>query len=178
MQSMSTLSIILKDREGRILMNSQPKILAPYKPTPQFVVENMLRLAQLKKDDILFDLGCGDGRILVTAAKKYGVKCIGVDIDPECIEKALMNVKKARVENLVTVYIQDVMITDFSMASVVTLYLLPDGNMEVQKLIRKQLKVGSRVISHDYWMEDWPPWRVEIIREYPDIEHLIYLWKI
>lgn len=137
----------------------------------------MLRLAKLRKDDVLFDLGCGDGRILVTAAKKYGTRCVGIDIDPECIEKSRINVKKAGVEDLVTLYHQDAMTVDITSASVVALYLLPHGNEEIRHRLWEQLEIGIRVVSHDYWMEDWKPLRVEIVREH-DLEHLIYLWKI
>lgn len=158
--------------------NNEPRNLAPYKPTPQFVVENMLQLASLKKGDVLYDLGCGDGRILVTAAKKYGVRCVGVDIEPECIEMSLKNIEKGGVQDLVTVYEQDAMTTDLSDASVVALYLMPYGNVEIQYRLWKQLKVGARIVSHDYWMEDWSPVRVDPIKDFLGIEHLIYLWKI
>jgi tRNA G37 N-methylase Trm5 len=156
----------------------KPEILAPYKATPQFVVEQMLSLANLRNEDVLFDLGCGDGRILITAAKKYRVKCVGVDIEPEFVNWALRNAEKAKVQDLITIYEQDAMSVDLSDATVVTLYLLPDGNVKLQYRLWEQLRVGARVISHDYWMEDWAPRRVEIIKEPLGVEHVLYLWEI
>ncbi|MBD3183707.1 methyltransferase domain-containing protein [Candidatus Poribacteria bacterium] len=134
--------------------------------------------ARLRKDDILYDLGCGDGRVLITAAKKYGVRCVGVDIDPDCIIKSRENIQKAGLQNLVSIYQQDVLKIDLTSASVVTIYLTPYGNSELKSLLWEQLKIGARVVSHDYWIEDWKPWRVEVVKDSFEVKHLIYLWNI
>ena len=120
-------------------------------PTPQEVVDKMLELAQLKKGDVLYDLGCGDGRIVVTAAKKFGVKAIGFDVDPQRIKEANENVEKNGVGNLVTIRQADIFEQDLREANVVTLYLLPELNVRLMPQL-KQLRTGSRIVSHDFDM--------------------------
>jgi SAM-dependent methyltransferase len=127
-----------------------------YVPTPQGVVEKMLELAEVKKGDVVYDLGCGDGRIVVTAAKKYGVKAFGFDIDPQRVKEAVENVKKNKVEDLVTIKQADIFTLDLSKANVVTLYLLPSLNVKLMPQLRK-LKPGSRIVSHDFAMEGAKP---------------------
>jgi ribosomal protein L11 methylase PrmA len=128
-----------------------------YVPTPQEVVEDMLRLANVRKGDVLYDLGSGDGRIPVTAAKLYGVRAVGIDIDPERIREARENARRNGVEHLVQFRQQDLFEADFREASVVTLYLLPDLNLKLQPLLQAQLKPGARVVSHQFDMGDWKP---------------------
>ncbi|HXV07098.1 MAG TPA: methyltransferase domain-containing protein [Burkholderiales bacterium] len=128
-----------------------------YVPTPQSVVEDMLRLADVKKGDVLYDLGCGDGRIPVTAARKYGVRAVGIDIDPERIREANRNAKKSGVTRLVRFRQQDLFQTDLREATVVTLYLLPDLNLKLRPRLLEQLKPGTRVVSHQFDMGDWKP---------------------
>jgi SAM-dependent methyltransferase len=130
-----------------------------YVPTPQAVVEKMLELAEVKKKDVVYDLGCGDGRIVVTAAKTYGVKAVGFDIDPERIKEARENVKENGVEHLVTIKQADIFTVDFSEASVVTLYLLSVLNVRLMPQLRK-LKPGSRIVSHDFDMRGAKPVQV------------------
>ena len=125
-------------------------------PTPHEVVEVMLRLVDLKKDDIVYDLGCGDGRIVIAAAKKAGVKAYGFDIDPAMVEKSTQNVKKENLENLITIEHADVFELDLSGASVITLYLLPRLNVKLIPQLEK-LKPGSRIVSHDFDMEGIQP---------------------
>ena len=127
-----------------------------YVPTPQPVVEKMLELAKPKKTDVLYDLGCGDGRIVVTAAKKYGIKAFGFDIDPERVDEARENVRKNGVENLVTIEEKDIFTIDLSPANVVTLYLLPELNVKLIPQLEK-LKPGSRVVTHDFDIEGIKP---------------------
>lgn len=129
--------------------------LAPYVPTPMVVVEKMLEMANLTDSDILYDLGCGDGRIVITAAKKYGTRGVGIDLDPERIEESNAYAKQAGVEDLVEFRLQDVMKSDISEATVVTLYLLPESNALLRPILEQQLKDGARVVSHNYHMPDW-----------------------
>lgn len=129
----------------------------PYVPTRQNVVEAMLSLAKVKKGDVVYDLGCGDGRIVITAAKLYGTNGVGVDIDPERIKEANENAKKENVANRVKFIEGDLFKQDFSKATVVTLYLLPEVNKKLQPLLLKQLKPGTRIVSHAFGIGDWKP---------------------
>ena len=151
--------------------------LAPYVPTPQDVVEHMLDLAELTKDDVVYDLGSGDGRIPITAATKYGARGVGVDINPERIAKATANAKQAGVEELVTFKLQDAMKTDVSDATVVTLYLLSSSNIRLRPILTKQLKPGARIVSHAFSMGDWQADEVETFQDSRGRTRTLYLWK-
>jgi SAM-dependent methyltransferase len=131
-----------------------------YVPTPQAVVDKMLEMAEVKKGDVVYDLGCGDGRIVVTAAKKYGVKAVGFDINPQRVKESLENVRSNKVEHLVTIKEADIFTLDLSEPSVVTLYLLPDLNVKLMPQLRK-LKPGSRIVSHDFDMRGAKPVQVQ-----------------
>ena len=126
-------------------------------PTPQEVVEDMLRLANVRKGDILYDLGSGDGRIAITAAKRYGIKATGIDIDPERIREATENAKKAGVTDRVQFRQEDLFQANFRDATVVTLYLLPDLNVKLRPKLWNELKPGTRIVSHQFDMGKWKP---------------------
>ena len=158
--------------------SDEGKKIVPYVPTPQEVVERMLDLAGVKKGDVVYDLGSGDGRIVVTAAKKYGVKAIGFEIDPERIKESHENIKKAGVGNLVEIRQQDIRTVDLSQASVLTMYLLPEVNLMIRPNIWKQMKPGSRVVSHDFDMGDWKPLKTESIKDSSSWDHTLYLWHV
>jgi SAM-dependent methyltransferase len=152
-----------------------------YVPTPQNVVDKMLEVAKVTKGDVLYDLGCGDGRIVVTAAKKFGVKAIGFDVDPQRIAESTANAKAAGVEHLVSFEKRDIFTVDLSPASVVTLYLLPELNVRLIPQLEK-LKPGARVVSHDFDMEgvQWEKWWTVMAKDHrtpKDREHYVYLWK-
>lgn len=145
----------------------------PYVPTPEEVVDQMLKLAAVGKDDILYDLGCGDGRIVITAAKQYGAKGVGIDIDPERIQEANENAKQAGVAERTRFVEKDLFQADIHEATVVTLYLLPSVNEKLRPKLRKDLKPGTRIVSHQFDMGDWKPEKkVEIGYR------TIYLWKV
>jgi SAM-dependent methyltransferase len=127
-----------------------------YVPTRQAVVDAMLKVANVKAGDVVYDLGCGDGRIPVTAAK-IGARAVCIDIDPKRIAEANENVKKNNVGDRVRVLNQDLFTTDISEASVVTLYLLPTLNLKLRPTLWKTLKPGTRIVSHDFDMGDWKP---------------------
>jgi SAM-dependent methyltransferase len=129
----------------------------PYVPTPQAVVEAMLKLAGVHQGDILYDLGCGDGRIVITAAKSFEATGTGIDINPERIEEANGNAKAAGVTDKVKFHEQDLFKTDFHDATVVTLYLLPEVNLRLRPRLLQQLKTGTRIVSHSFDMGDWKP---------------------
>lgn len=151
--------------------------LAPYVPTPQDVVERMLELAAVTKDDVVYDLGCGDGRLVITAAKKYGARGVGLDIDPERIAESQANAKAAGVEHLVTFRLQDALTADVTPATVVTLYLLSSSNLKLRPLLTRQLRPGARIVSHAFSMGDWPPEKVETFTDANGSTRTIYLWR-
>jgi tRNA G37 N-methylase Trm5 len=161
----------------RIARAQEGKIV-PYVPTPQEVVDRMLELAQVKKGDVVYDLGSGDGRIVITAAKKYGVKAIGFEIDPERIKESTENIKKAGVGDLVEIRQQDIRSVDLSPASVLTMYLLPEVNLMIRPNIWKQMKPGSRIVAHDFDMGDWKPLKTENIKDSSSWDHTLYLWHV
>jgi ribosomal protein L11 methylase PrmA len=129
------------------------------------------------KNDVVYDLGCGDGRIPITAAKKYGARGVGVDIDPERIAESNANAKIAGVEKLVSFRLQDAMAVDLSPATVVTLYLLSSSNMRLRPLLTKQLRPGSRIVSHAFSMGDWQPEKVDSFEDDTGMTRTLYLWR-
>jgi tRNA A58 N-methylase Trm61 len=139
----------------------------------------MLRLAGVKKGDIVYDLGSGDGRVVITAAKQYGVKAVGFEIDPGLVKLARENVRREGVAKLVEIRQQDFLTADLSPASVVTLYLSKDGNLAVRPALMSQLKPGARVVSYSFDMgDDWSPKIMETYRDAGGDIHLLYLWQI
>ena len=152
--------------------------IAPFVPTPQEVVDRMLELAQVSHGDLLYDLGSGDGRIVITAARRYGVQAVGFEIDPALVTNSKRNIKEAGVEALAEIRDQDVRTVDLSPASVVTMYLYPGANLRLRAAIMRQLKPGSRVVSHDFSMGDWKPDRVERMTDSAGFVRTIYLWRI
>ena len=144
-------------------------------PTPQEVVEKMLETAQVTKDDVVYDLGCGDGRIVVTAAKKYGARAFGFDVDPQRIKESSENVEKNGVGNLVTIEQKDIFTLDLSKANVITLYLLPSLNVKLIPQLEK-LKPGSRIVSHDFAMRGVKPDKVIEVHSENGADHTIYFW--
>lgn len=151
--------------------------LAPYVPTPQDVVERMLALAAVTKNDVLYDLGCGDGRIPIAAARIYGARGVGVDIDPDRIAEANANAKAAGVEHLVTFRLQDAMKTDVSPATVVTTYLLTASNLKLRPLLTAQLKPGSRIVAHSFGFGDWTPEKADSFTDAEGRARMLYLYR-
>jgi SAM-dependent methyltransferase len=146
-----------------------------YVPTPQEVVDKMLELADVRPGEVVYDLGCGDGRIPVTASKKYGVKSWGFDIDPVRVKESLENVEKNNVKSLVTIKLQDIFELDLSKADVITLYLLPQLNVKLIPQLDK-LKPGCRIVSHDFDMQGVKPKRELTYTPQGERQHRIYLW--
>ncbi len=147
-----------------------------YVPTPNDVVERMLEMAAVKKSDLLYDLGCGDGRIVVTAARKFGCKAVGYEIDPDRVRDALKNVEKRKVGHLAKIEQQDIFKLDLSKASVIALYLLPNMNKKLVPQLEK-LKPGARVVVHDYPIAGIKPDKSEEITSKEDnVKHSLYLY--
>jgi SAM-dependent methyltransferase len=170
---------IVKPKDKDTVKEEEPKeIREPdviYVPTPDQVVAKMLEMADVKKTDVVYDLGCGDGRIVVAAAKK-GCKAFGFDIDPQRIKEARANVKKNKMGKLATIEQKDIFTLDLSKANVVTLYLLPSLNVKLIPQLEK-LKPGCRIVSHDFDMEGVKPDKVVEFKEKDDgASHTIYLW--
>jgi tRNA G37 N-methylase Trm5 len=149
----------------------QPDVI--YVPTPQDVVDEMLKLAKVGKGDVLYDLGSGDGRIAVTAAKRYGIRATGIDIDPQRIQEANENARRNGVTQLVQFRLEDLFKANFSEATVVTLYLLPDLNVKLRPRLLAELKPGTRIVSHQFDMGTWQPERKLELNG-----RTIYLWTI
>lgn len=149
----------------------QPDV--PFVPTAPEVVDAMLRLANVGKNDVIYDLGSGDGRIVITAAQRFGTRGVGVDINPLRVREARENARRAGVQDKVEFRQQDLFDTNVSQATVVALYLLPDVNMRLRPKLLEQLRPGTRVVSHNYDMGDWRADQTEKVGG-----HTVYLWTI
>lgn len=149
----------------------------PYVPSRSKVIKAMLELAEVKEDDLVYDLGCGDGRIVIAAAQQYGAQGIGVDVDPELIEQSIKNARQAGVAELVEFRLQDLFQADISQATVVMLYLGTDVNLRLRPKLLKELKPGSRVISNSFLLGDWQP---DCTKEVPSItlSFMVYCWIV
>lgn len=152
--------------------NKRPDVI--FVPTPQVVVDRMLELAEVTPKDTVYDLGCGNGIIVVSAAKK-GAKAVGFDVDPDRIRETQENIERNKVGDKAKVVQKDIFTQDLSEASVVTLYLLPELNVRLIPQLEK-LKPGSRIVSHDFSMEGVKPEKVVYV-EGPDRDHAVYLWR-
>jgi cyclopropane fatty-acyl-phospholipid synthase-like methyltransferase len=139
----------------------------PFVPSPPHVVERMLEVAEIKKGDVLYDMGSGDGRIVIEAAKKFGVRGVGIDLNPELVDKARENAAKEGVSHLVEFRAQDGLTVDISEATVVTLYMFKWFNNALRPKLQK-LKPGSRVVAHDFDIDDWQPTRIEYVKQPSD----------
>ena len=162
-----------------VLVLASPQSLAPYVPSPEDVVDRMLALAEVTREDVVLDLGSGDGRIPIRAAQKYGARGIGVDIDPRRIEESKANARKAGVEHLVEFRLGDALQADVSSATVVTLYLLSSSNAKLRPILQQQLKPGSRVVSHAFSMgTEWPADKIDRFLSERGDQVTLYLWQI
>jgi hypothetical protein len=169
------LDVYVEEREG-----VSSKYFVPFVVTPTDVVEKMLEMAQVGKDDVFYDLGCGDGRLVIAAARDFGARGIGVDIDPLRVKESKNNARKAQVEHLVEFHIQDVSEADFSDATVVALYMLAEVNGRLRPRFEKQLKPGTRVVSHNYPVPGWASRLLdfESMKAEDGEEHILYLYLV
>ena len=152
--------------------------LAPFATTPEDVVERMLALAGTTKDDVVYDLGSGDGRIPIAAARRYGARAVGIEIDPKLVQEARANAKAAGVEQLVEFRLEDALTADVSRATVVTLYVLASGNARLRPVLTRQLRPGARIVSHAFSMgPGWPPDKVDHFTSARGDEVTLYLWR-
>jgi len=182
------LILVMGSSAGQL--QKRPEV--PYVPTPEKVVAEMLKMASVDKDDVLYDLGCGDGRIVITAAKELGCRGVGIDIDPTRIKESRINAVNAGVSDKVEFLQMDLFDADISQANVVTLYLLSKVNLRLRPKLLRELKPGTRVISHDFSMGEWKSENSTIIQEEVDYipfqnspfiddywdKHTVYFWII
>jgi SAM-dependent methyltransferase len=152
-----------------------PRLDAVWVPSAPEVIDVMLAAAQVTADDVVFDLGCGEGEIVIAAARR-GARGVGVDIDPVRLSNARANAARARVTERVTFVEQDLFETDVSAATVVTLYLGPDVNRRLRPKLLRELRPGTRIVSHDFGMGDWVPERMFTVPQVPG--HVVYLWRV
>jgi SAM-dependent methyltransferase len=160
---------LAQEQHGKALR--EPDVI--FVPTPEDVVEQMIKLANVHKGDVVYDLGCGDGRTVIAAAKLPGVRGVGIDISPERIKESIENARQAGVMDRVTFREEDLFEADIKDATVVMLYLLPRLNLKLRPKLWRELKPGTRIVSHDFDMDDWKP-EQELHLE----GHTIYFWTI
>ncbi|MCS7314573.1 MAG: class I SAM-dependent methyltransferase [Bryobacterales bacterium] len=152
--------------------------LAPYYPTPETIVEKMLQLAELKPGEKMFDLGSGDGRIVIMAAQKFGADATGVEIDKDLWKQSMDRIKALGLEKRARIILGDIMKQDYSSADVITVYLLPSSNDKIRPLLEKQLKKGARIVAHDFEFSGWTPVKVEHIDDDGEgRSHTLYLYR-
>jgi len=149
----------------------------PFVPTDEKIVTKMLEMAKVTKTDHLIDLGSGDGRIVITAAKRYGARGMGVEIDPDLVQKARENAQAAGVADRATFVEGDIFEANIRDATVITMYLLPDVNMRLRPKLLSDLKPGTRIVSHNYDLGDWKPARTETMLV-GSTQHTVYFWVV
>ncbi len=159
--------------------NVAPKLEldVPYVPTHETVVDEMLKMAEVKGTDVLYDLGSGDGRIPITAAQRFGTRGVGIDLNPVRVKEANENAQKSNVTDKVRFIEGDLFEQDFSEATVVTLYLLPDVNLKLRPKIL-EMKPGTRIVSHNYDMGDWEPEKSKTVQTPNGETHYVYFWRV
>jgi SAM-dependent methyltransferase len=156
----------------------RPVSLAPSSATPPDVVDRMLTMARVGPNDVVYDLGCGDGRIVIAAALKFGARGVGVDIDPQLVARAQADARAAGVADRAKFSVQDAMTVDVTPATVVTLYLLAASNAKLRPILAKQLRPGARIVSHNYPIGDWEPDQVDTFTDARGTTRTLFLWTV
>jgi protein-L-isoaspartate O-methyltransferase len=175
---MRTLAALLLLSTCACAQANEDQKLAPYYPTPPVIVEQMLKFGELKKGEKMFDLGSGDGRVVIMAARKFGADATGVELDESLYKQSSAEIKRLGLEKLARIIHGDVLKQDYSSADVITVYLLPGSNDKVRPLLEKQLKKGTRIVSHDFEFADWKPEKTEHIEDDGEgRSHTIYLYR-
>lgn len=171
------VSPVLAQGPFRRSVNEHANNLAPFVSSPQIVVDKMLEVAGLKRNEVLYDLGSGDGRVLIAAAQKYGVRGVGVEISEVLVKATENRLRQLKLDDRVRVMHGDIMTVDLSQADVVTMYLETKSNEMLKPRLEKQLRPGARVISHDFEVRGWKPNRVELIEAY-NRPHKVYIYEM
>lgn len=183
-QTAALLFVLLFSESSIVRAQGGPNEEIPFVPTPLAVIDRMLELADVKQGDVVYDLGSGDGRIVIRAAKKYRARAVGIEMDPLLLEKARKDAKAEGVSHLVEFRSEDALKADISPATVVTLYMLPWFNEAMKPNFQKMLKPGARIVAHDFGIEGWEPDKtvklpeIEIMPGGRRHQHTIYLWRI
>lgn len=152
--------------------------LAPYYPTPELIVEKMLQMGNLKKGEKMYDLGSGDGRIVIIAAEKFGARSTGVEFDKDLCVQSAERIKRLKLDKLADIIHGDIMVQDYSSADLITVYLLPVSNDKVRPLLEKQLKKGTRIVAHDFEISGWTPEKTQHIEDDGEgRSHTLYLYR-
>lgn len=183
-RTLAVTLIVITGALAGVARSQGPREEIPFVPTPVEVIDRMLELAEVKKGDVVYDLGSGDGRIVIRAAQKYGVKAVGIEMDQLLLAKARKDATAAGVSHLVEFRAEDALQADLSRATVVTLYMLPWFNEAMKPSFKKYLKPGSRIVAHDFGIEGWEPDK-SIKLPTPELKgksylhyHTIYLWRM
>jgi len=145
-------------------------------PTPPKVVQGMLEIARVSNNDLVYDVGCGDGRVVIAAASRYGARGVGIDVEPYWVEQSTSNAAAAGVTHLVQFEVADAMTLDFSLATVITLYLVGWSTARIVPIIMDQVSEGTRIVSHNFGSSDWKAARVESTTDEEGGSHTLYLW--
>jgi ribosomal protein L11 methylase PrmA len=147
-------------------------------PTPPEIVDELLKLAEVTKDDRVYDLGSGDGRIVIAAAKQFGARGVGIEFDGDLVRRSREEAQADGVDHLAQFRQGDVFQTDFSEATVVTIYLLPEYHLKLRPILQQKLKPGTRIVAHRFDMGDWKPLKTVNVKNKQGEEHQLFLWKI
>jgi precorrin-6B methylase 2 len=174
---MNTAIIAAPETETSSVGSPKSELEESYVPTHESIVDAMLLMAAVKADDVLYDLGTGDGRIPVTAAKRFGTRGVGIDPDPVRVQEAKANAAKEGVNDKVMFKEGDIFDEDLSEATVITLHPLPEVDFKLKRRIQA-MKPGTRIVSHNYDMGDWKPERTRVIKTPDDVDHYVYLWRV
>ncbi len=167
-----TLAFGAQDKPG------EPEKLAPYYPTPETIVQRMLQLGGLKAGEKMFDLGSGDGRIVIMAAEKFHANSVGIELDKELYRQSTDKIQSLRLQKTAKIINGDILQQDYSSADLITVYLLPLSNDKVRPILDKQLKKGTRIVAHDFEFKDWKPDKVESIEDDGEgRSHTLYLYR-
>jgi protein-L-isoaspartate O-methyltransferase len=150
---------------------------APYYPTPQVVVERMLQLGELKKGEKVFDLGSGDGRIVIAAAQKFGARAFGVELDPKLVEESRTKIQKLGLQESAAIIEGDLFAQDYREADLITVYLLPPTNAKLSPVLERQMKKGSRLVCHDFEFLEWNPEKTIEMEDQEGRSHTLFLYR-
>ena len=165
-------------QEGSAQQKNESEKLAPYYPTPPSIVQKMLEIGELKKGERMFDLGSGDGRIVIMAASKFGADATGIEMDDSLYRQSTAEIRKQGLEKRARIINGDIFLQDYSGADMLTVYLLPSSNEKVRPMLEKQLKKGTRIVSHDFEFAGWKPEKVEHIEDDGEgRSHTIFLYR-
>lgn len=169
--------VLLLPFYGLYGQKDDPEKAAPYYPTPQVVLERMLQMGGLKKGETMFDLGSGDGRIVISAAQKFGAKAIGVELDKALAEQSSERIRKLGLESNARIIQGDLFKQDYSSADLITVYLLPVTNTRLSPVLERMMKKGSRLVCHDFEFMEWNPEKTETMEDQEGRSHTLFLYR-